>query len=81
MKPITKVFIVIAALVLSLVIWGLFFNQGGVLQTAYNALIEPINRTWTAVSGSPEDLLPKWTIQDANALDEDGNIDQTGGFQ
>lgn len=80
MKPITKVFLVIAALVLSLVIWGLFFNQGGVLQTAYNALVEPVNRTWEAVSGSTEPLLPEWTIQDANALDEDGNIDQTGGF-
>jgi hypothetical protein len=81
MKPITKVFIVIAALVLSLVIWGLFFNQDGVLQTAYNALIEPINRTWTAVSGSTEPLLPEWTIQDADGLDEEGNIDQRGGFQ
>jgi len=73
--------LVIAALVLSLVVWGLFFNQGGVLQTAYNALIEPVNRTWAAVSGSSEDLLPGWEIQNSDAVDEGGNIDQSGGFQ
>lgn len=80
MKPITKVFLVIAALVLSLIIWGVFFNTGGVLETAYNALISPINATWQAVSGSTENLVPEWEIQSSDSLDDGTNIDQTGGF-
>ena len=79
MKPITKVFLVIAALVLALVVWGLFFNQGGVLETAYNAVISPVNKMWHSISGGEENLLPVWKIQSSDGVD-DGNTDQTGGF-
>lgn len=78
MKPITKVFLIIAALVLSLVIWGLFFNDGGVLETGWNALVTPVNNTWKSITGGTEDLLPKFddtgTGQDTKNLDVDGNM-------
>lgn len=79
MKPITKVFLVIAALVLALVVWGLFFNQGGMLETAYNAVISPVNKMWKNISGSEENLLPEWKIQSSDGVVDD-NTDQTGGF-
>lgn len=78
MKPITKVFLVIGALVLSLVIWGLFFNGGGVLETAWNALATPINNTWKSVTGGNTNILPQFketgTASDTGSLDTDKNM-------
>lgn len=57
MKPITKVFLVIAVLVICLVSWGLFFNTNGIFQTAYNAIVTPINDAWKSITGSSEVLI------------------------
>lgn len=73
MKPITKVFLIIAALVVSLVIWGLFFNKGGVLQTSYNALVSPINNQWQTITGGTENILPTWTIKNSDNIDNGNN--------
>lgn len=76
MKPMTKVFLVIAALVLIFLIWALFFNDGGVLQTAYNAMANGVNGVWQTVTGdSSAKLLPSWT--DAN-VDTEGNLNDAG---
>lgn len=73
MKTITRVFLVIAALLFSLVVWGLFFNSNGVLETGYNALIKPVNETWATLSGSSDDMLPEWKIKNSDGLDQDAN--------
>lgn len=65
MKPITKVFLVIATLVICLVIWGLFFNTGGIFQSAYNAIVTPINDMWKSVTGSEENLIKLMEDSDA----------------
>lgn len=79
MKPITKVFLVIGALVLCLVVWGLFFNDGGVLQTAWNALVTPVNNTWSSITGQAgAKILPEFSAtgagKETNGLDVDGNM-------
>ena len=65
MKPITKVFLVIATLLVCLILWGLFFNTGGVFQSAYNAVITPINTGWKSITGSEDNLIAP--MEDAEA--------------
>lgn len=81
MKPIKKVFLVIATLVLCLVLWGLFFNDGGVLQTGWNAMVKPVNTTWQGIVGdSSSKILPEFSEtgagQDTGSLDMDDNMGQ-----
>lgn len=61
MKTITKVFFAVGTLLLIFLIWALFFNKDGVLQTGWNALISPVNKVWQQLSGdSSAKLLPTW---------------------
>ena len=60
-KTVMKVFLIIGALFLCFIVWDLVFNEGGILSTAWNAIIAPINKLWTSVAGTgAKDLLPKW---------------------
>lgn len=80
MKPITKVFLVIATLVLALIIWGLFFSGGGILETAFNAIVTPVNDAWKGITGGSNDLIPKMkTDQGATNLDDATDKSNTGG--
>lgn len=60
MKPIQKVFLIIAVLVLAFIIWQLFFNDGGILQSGYNAIADSINTTWQKITGGTGKILPSW---------------------
>lgn len=80
MKPITKVFLVIGALVLSLVIWGLFFNGGGVLETGWNALVSPVNNTWGSITGQANaKILPTFAEAGVDGDKENLNVDDNMG--
>lgn len=71
MKTITKVFLVVGTLVLIFLIWALFFNKDGVLQTGWNALISPVNNVWQNLTGdTTAELLPEW-----DAVEEGGNFE------
>ena len=65
MKPVTKVFLIIGALVLCLLVWVFVLGGGGVIETAYNAVRDTVNDIYTSVGGVGE-LLPEWDIGDDN---------------
>lgn len=61
MSTIKKVFLIIGVLVLAFLIWQLVFNDGGVIQTAYNAVADTINGTWQQITGDTSgEILPEW---------------------
>lgn len=60
MSPIKKVFLIIALLVLAFLLWQVVFNDGGMLQTAYNAVVGVINKTWQTITGGTTKILPQW---------------------
>ena len=75
---IKKVFGVIALLVLVFLLWQIFFNEGGILTTAYNAFAKTINNQYEKVAGEDGDqLLPYWgeTSADTNG---DGSMETEG---
>ena len=59
MKTITKVFILIGALVLALVGWSAFFGKGGIVQSMYNGVAVPVNSIYQKITGSTKDLVPE----------------------
>lgn len=63
-KNVLKVFGVIGALLLGFLVWAVVFNNGGVLQTAYNGMISPVNGVYQKITGGTTDLIPEW--EDAN---------------
>lgn len=69
-KTVKKVFIVIGALVLCLLVWSLFFTDDGILVTAYNGIAEGVNGVWENISGSDKELIPTWNV-DSNSNAED----------
>lgn len=80
MKPIIKVFLVIGALVLSLVVWGVVFNDGGVIQTAWNAMVTPINNTWASIVGDPTaTILPTFEATGAGGNTRGLDVDENMG--
>lgn len=76
-KVVKKVFGLIAVLVLIFLIWQIFFNQNGILHTAYNALANGVNGQFEKVAGKGQKLLPLWENSDADkdANGEGFNID------
>lgn len=73
MKSIAKVFLVIGTLVLVFLVWALFFNDGGILQTSYNSLAGSVNGVWQKLTGDPSGkLLPTWS--DAGVDTEGKNL-------
>lgn len=72
MKMITKVFLVIAILLICLIAWGLFLGDGGILQNGWNGIAESVNKTWHAITGSDSDVIPKWNDKKIDNV-SDGN--------
>lgn len=61
-KTIVKVFVILGILVLALLVWAFVFGNG--LETIFNAIIEPINNIYRAMTGGTEgdSLIPKWNV-------------------
>lgn len=57
-KNIMKVGGILMALALVFIIWQVVFNDGGILQTAYNGGVNVVNEQWKKVSGSTDGILP-----------------------
>lgn len=70
MKPITKVFLVIGALALCLVLWLWVFGDGNILMTAYEGVATVINDIYQAATGTSEDLVPPTLESDEGSLDD-----------
>lgn len=70
-----KVFIIIGILVLGLILWLVFFSDGGVLQTGWNSVVAPINNTWQKITGDKSSTLVP-TFDDAY----DGGYDGSEGL-
>ncbi len=51
MGAVGKVFLVIGVLTLSLILWQITFTDGGLLETAWNAVANLINGAWENVTG------------------------------
>ena len=80
MKMITKVFLVIAILLICLIAWALFLGDGGIIQNAWNGIAESVNSTWIALTGASEGIVPEWNSDgNANLCDAQGNLDLGGG--
>lgn len=70
MKTVTKVFLLIGTLMVILIVWQVFFNEGGVIRTGYNAVVTPINNIWSKATGSPDSvLIPAWDDIQVNVED------------
>lgn len=75
-KTVKKVFIVIGALVLCLLVWSLFFTDNGILVTAYNGIAKGVNGVWQNIAGdSADDLIPEWNV-DSNSNADDAKDKQ-----
>ncbi len=59
-STIKKVFLIIGILVLALLIWQLFFNEDGIIVTAYNSMASSVNNKFNSVAGGERELLPYW---------------------
>ena len=66
-KTIITVFLIIAALVLVLLIWELFFTKSGILHTAYNAMAGGVNSVFENFAGKDAKLLPLWDSDTSSA--------------
>lgn len=78
-KSTLKIFLVVGLLVLIFVAWQVIFNDGGVLQTAFNAMVDTINNIFKKVTGGTTDLLPKFGATGAASQGET-LTESTGGF-
>lgn len=74
-KTVKTVFLLIGTLVAIFLIWQLFFNDGGILRTGYNALANGVNGQWEKVAGTGQKILPKWDASRAKDNGEGFNID------
>lgn len=75
MKMITKVFLVIAILLVCLILWALFLGDGGLIEMAWNGVADMVNDTWEAISGDDTDIMSYWKSDDNNVGDAQTNID------
>lgn len=67
---ITKVFLVIAILLVCLICWALFLGDGGVLQNAWNGVADMVNGVWQTITGNTDPsniVMPEWK-SDTNDL-------------
>ena len=77
---ITKVFLVIAILLICLIAWSLFLGDGGIIQNAWNGIAESVNSTWTALTGASEGIVPEWNSDgNSNLGDAQSNLNLGGG--
>lgn len=78
MNKVGRIFLIIGILVLAFLIWGLFFNDGGVLQTGWNSMANSVNNTWQTVTGdSGAKILPGFGEADVDT--EGQNLSDTDG--
>lgn len=81
MKGLTKVGIVVGALLLILLVWALFFNDGGILTTAYNTLADSVNGVWQSITGNSDaKIIPNWGGSDGVDYIEDDSGLGGGSF-
>lgn len=59
-KTVKKVFMLLALLVGIFLAWQLIFNDGGILQSGYNAIASGINGQYARVAGKGKTLIPYW---------------------
>lgn len=52
-KVILKVFLIIALITAVLLWWDLTFNDGGITETVYNAVTDPVNEVYQKIMGNP----------------------------
>lgn len=79
MKMITKVFLVIAILLICLIAWSLFLGDGGILQNGWNGIATSVNSTWKAITGSTDDVIPEWNKDGTNNVTEGNDNLGVGG--
>lgn len=79
MKMITKVFLVIAVLLVCLIVWALFLGGDGILMNAWNGIAEQVNETWQAVTGLKTDVIPEWNPDGTQNIDQGNNNLGVGG--
>lgn len=70
MKMITKVFLVIAVLLVCLIVWALFLGGDGILQNAWNGVAKQVNTTWRAITGLSTDVIPDWNEDGTQNVDK-----------
>ena len=75
MKMITKVFIVIAILLVCLAVWALFLGDGGLIEAAWNGVADMVNTTWQTISGSSDDIMQYWDSDKNSVGDAQSGID------
>lgn len=75
MKMITKVFIVIAILLVCLAVWALFLGDGGLIEMAWNGVADMVNTTWQTISGSSDDIMQPWDSDKNSVGDAQSGID------
>ena len=75
MKMITKVFIVIAILLVCLAVWALFLGNDGLIEKAWNGVADMVNTTWQTISGSPDDIMQPWDSNKNSVGDAQDGID------
>jgi len=68
-RVVYKVFALVGLLVIIFIGWQLLFNNGGILRTGYNSLVEGVNGQWEKVAGEGKTILVKW---------DDGSEDEKG---
>lgn len=78
-STIAKVFLIIGVLVLCLLVWALFFNDGGILENGWNGMAEQINTTWKKITGSSEGVVPEWETGNNNVNAASGAADTGSG--
>lgn len=71
-KTVKKVFLLVGLLVAIFIAWQLIFNDGGILKTGYNAIVDGVNGQWGKVAGDGKKIMPVW---DTNAKDNGQGFD------
>ena len=78
MKMITKVFLVIAILLICLIAWSLFLGDGGILKNTWNGIANRVNSVWATVTGATGDeakIIPEWKKDTNNIGQGQGGFD------
>lgn len=78
MKMITKVFLVIAILLICLIAWALFLGDGGILEKGWNGVAKQVNQTWKAITGLTTDVMPEWKSDTDNVGSGITDMDTAG---
>lgn len=80
MKMITKVFLVIAILLICLIAWALFLGEGGVIQNTWNGVADSVNSVWRTVIGDTNStIIPYWKNGDNSIAQGQTNFDNAQG--